>query len=253
MEGDFRLLGPIDLLQLLAQGGRSGLFAVETPGEKGEVYLGRGRPVHATFRGKVGREALLEILALKEGRFRFLHSARAPLGSLEGPLEAYLLQAIRLLDEGVVLGPFDLVRPASRAQALQATLDPLELSLLLALGEGKSPLDLAAELGLPLGEVLRRLGHLARLRLLEVSSRVPRTARLKVALGKRGAQVEALLLATWREHYGPFRRVRLKGRQEVVLEVEGAEGVGVELRLAPELLLFHGLRAGEGVLVWPEL
>ncbi|AEV16004.1 hypothetical protein TCCBUS3UF1_9590 [Thermus sp. CCB_US3_UF1] len=253
MEGDFRLLGPIDLLQLLAQGGRTGLFAVEVAEGVGEVYLERGRPVHAVFRDKVGREALLEVLALKAGRFRFLLGQRPPRGSLEGPLEAYLLQAIRLLDERVEVGPFDLVRPAPKAEALQATLDPEELSLLLALGEGKSPLDLVAGLGRPLAEVLRRLGHLARLRLVAVSPRVPRTARLRLALGRKGAQVEALLLRAWREHYGAFRRVRVKGAKELLLEVEGAEGLGVELWLSPELLLFHGLKVGEEVLVWPEV
>lgn len=29
--------------------------------------------------------------------------------------------------------------------------------------------------------------------------------------------------------------------------------LGVEIRLAPELLLFHGLQVGEEVLVWPEV
>lgn len=253
MEGDFRLLGPIDWLQLLAQGGKTGVFTVEAGGGRGEVYLEQGRPVHAVFGEKVGQEALLEVLALKEGRFRFLLAVRPPLSSLEGPLEAYLLQAIRLLDERVEVGPFDLVRPGSRAQAVQSTLDPVELSLLLALGSGQSPLDLAFGLALPLGEVLRRLGHLARLRLVEVFPRVPRTARLRVALGRQGAQVDALLLSAWREHYGPFQRVRVKAQKEVLLLVEGAEGLGVEIRLAPELLLFHGLQVGEEVLVWPEV
>ncbi|TBH21748.1 DUF4388 domain-containing protein [Thermus thermamylovorans] len=255
MEGDFRLLGPIDLLQLLAQGGRTGVFQVEAGGERGEVYLERGKPVHAAFRGRVGEEALLAVLALKEGRFRFLPAVRPPVGSLEGPLEAYLLRAVRHLDEGAEVGPFDLVRPAPRAQALRATLDPAEGALLLALGPGKSPLDLAAEGPLPLGEVLRRLGHLARLRLVEVAPRVPRTARLQVALGHKGAQVEALLLRAWQGHYGPFRQVRVRGQGpgEVALAVEGIEGLGVALRLSPELLLFHGLRVGEEVWVWPEV
>lgn len=253
MEGDFRLLGPIDLLQLLAQGGRTGVFQVEAGGRQGEVYLERGRPVHAAFGSQVGRVALLEVLALRQGRFRFLPEVRPPVGSLEGPLEVYLLEAVRLLGEPVAVGPFDLVRPTPRVQAVQATLEPVELSLLLALGSGKSALDLAEALSLPLGEVVRRLGPLARLRLVEVAPRVPRTARLRVSLGRAGAQVEALLLATWREHYGPFHRVRVKGRQEALLPVEGAEGLGAELRLAPELLLFHGLRAGEEVLVWPEV
>jgi len=247
VEGDFRLLGPIDLLQLLAQGGKTGVFRVEG----GEVYLEGGRPVHAAYRGKVGRAALMEILSLREGRFRFLLGERASLTSLEGPLEGYLLEALRLLDEGVEVGPFDLVRPSARAQG--ATLEPAEHALLQTLGEGKSPLDLLPATGLPLKEVLRRLGRLARLRLVEVLPRVPHTARLRVALGARGAQVDALLLAAWRAHYGGFLRVRVRGRAEAALGVEGAEGLGVELRLAPELLLSHGLRVGEEVLVWPEV
>lgn len=253
MEGDFRLLGPIDWLQLLAQGGRTGVFGVETPGGKGEVYLERGRPVHAVFGERTGQEALLEILMQKEGRFRFVLWVRPPMTSVEGPLEAYLLQAIRLLDERVEVGAFDLVRPGSRAQAVQTTLDPEELALLLALGPGRSPLDLASELSLPLGEVLRRLGQMARLRLVEVFPRVPRTARLRVALGRQGVQVDALLLSAWREHYGGFSRVRVKGRLEGVLPVEGAEGLGVEMRFSPEHLLFLGLKVGEEVLVWPEV
>jgi len=247
MEGDFRLLGPIDLLQLLAQGGKTGAFLVEGGG----VYLEGGRPVHAFWGQKVGKEALLEILALKEGGFRFLLGERAPLTSLQAPLEAYLLEALRLLDEGVEVGPFDLVRPSPRAHG--ATLEGEDQALLLALGEGKSPLDLVAATGLPLKEVLKRLGHLARLRLVEVHPRVPHTARLRVALGGRGAQVDALLLAAWRGHYGGFSRVRVRGRGEAALAVEGAEGLGVELRLSPEHLLFLNLRVGEEVLVWPEV
>jgi len=247
MEGDFRLLGPIDLLQLLAHGGKTGAFRVEG----GEVYLEGGRPVHASYQGKVGKEALLAILSLREGRFAFLRGESPPQTSLQGPLEGYLLEALRLLDEGVEVGPFDLVRPTTRARG--ATLEPTELGLLLALGEGKSPLDLLPATGLPLKEVLKRLGHLARLRLVEVLPRIPHTARLRVALGRRGGQLDALLLAAWRAHYGGFARVRVRGKEEASLAVEGVEGLGVELRLAPELLLFHGLKVGEEVLVWPEV
>jgi len=84
--------------------------------------------------------------------------------------------------------------------------------------------------------------------------RMTRTARLRVALGGKGAQVDALLLKAWREHFGRVFRVRVRaGEREVLLPVEGAEGLGVVLSLSPELLLFHGLKAGEEVLVWPEV
>ena len=250
MEGDFRLLGPIDLLQLLAQGGKTGAFRVEG----GEVYLERGRPVHAAYGGVEGAEALLAVLALKEGRFRFFPGEAAPRRTLEGPLEAYLLEAVRRLGEGVEVGPFDLVRPTAAGLEAQATLEPEAFALLQAASGGKSPLDLAAATGLPLGRVLKGLGQLARLRLVEVSPRVPRTARLRVTLGGKGAQVDALLLKAWREHFGRVFRVRVRaGEREVLLPVEGAEGLGVVLSLSPELLLFHGLKAGEEVLVWSEV
>ena len=101
MEGDFRLLGPIDLLQLLAQGGKTGAFRVEG----GEVYLERGRPVHAAYGGVEGAEALLAVLALKEGRFRFFPGEAAPRRTLERPLEASLLEAVRRPGEGGEAGP----------------------------------------------------------------------------------------------------------------------------------------------------
>jgi hypothetical protein len=216
-----------------------------------QLLASGGRPVHAFLEKKAGKEALLGILALKEGRFRFLLGERAPTTSLEAPLEAYLLEALRLLDEGVEVGPFDLVRPSSRAYG--ATLEGEDQALLLALGAGKSPLDLAAATGLPLEAVLKRLGHLARLRLLEGHPRVPHTARLRVALGGRGAQVDRLLLTALRSQYGGFARVRVRDKGEGSLAVEGVEGLGVELRLAPEHLLFLGLKMGEEVLVWPEV
>lgn len=255
MEGDFRLLGPIDLLQLLAQGGKTGVFQVlpqpSRPVE-GEAYLEKGRPVHAHLGEKEGPEAFLEILLRKEGAFRFLLGVRSPRTTLEAPLEAYLLRAVQLLDERVEVGPFDRLSPSPRAS--QATLDSEALALLLALREGDSPLDLSARTGLPLGEVLKRLGQLARLRFLSVSPRVPRTARLQVALGGRQPQMEALLYEAWKAHFGPFRRVWVKaGERLFALEARPRPGLGVELFLPPEHLLFHGLKVGEEVLVWPEV
>jgi hypothetical protein len=255
VEGDFRLLGPIDLLQLLAQGGKTGVFQLlfrPSGPVEGEVYLEKGRPVHAHLGEKEGPEAFLEILLRKEGAFRFLLSVRASRTTLEAPLEAYLFRAVQLLDERVEVGPFDRLTPSP--WAARATLDPETLALLLALKEADSPLDLSARTGLPLGEVLKRLGQLARLRLLSVSPRTPKTARLRLALGGKRPELEALLHEAWKAHFGPFRRVWVKaGERLFPLEVHPRPGLGVELFLPPEHLLFHGLRVGEEVLVWPEV
>lgn len=247
MEGDFRLLGPVDLLILLAQGGRTGVFQVE----EGEVYLEEGRPVHAWYRDLVGREALLRVLALKQGSFRFLLGPRAPFASLEAPLEVYLLQALEVLDEGVRVGPFDRVA----VEALTATLPPEDQALLQALASAGSPAELMLR-GFPLEEVLKRLGRLARLRIVRVEPRLPRPLRLRVQLGQRGVQAEALLVEAWRGLTGgpPGRvRIRVQGEgREALLEAEGVRGLGPGLSLSPEHLLFHGFRVGEEVWVWPE-
>ncbi len=247
MEGDFRLLGPVDLLLLLAQGGKTGVFQVE----EGEVYLEGGRPVHARHRDRVGREALRGILALKEGSFRFTLGVRAPLSSLEAPLEVYLLEVLEVLEEGVRLGPFDRVH----VEAPTATLPPEDQALLQALPPGGSPVDLFLQ-GFPLEEVLKRLGRLARLRLLRVEPRLPRPLALRVQLGHKGVQAQALLVEAWRGLApGPpgRARVRVQGEgREALLEVEGVKGLGPGLYLSPEHLLFHGFRVGEEVWVWPE-
>lgn len=141
--------------------------------EGGEVYLERGRPVHAAYGGVEGAEALLAVLALKEGRFRFFPGEAAPRRTLEGPLEAYLLEAVRRLGEGVEVGPFDLVRPTAAGPRPRPPSVSEAFALLQAASGGKSPLDLAAATGLPLGRVLQGLGQLARLRLVEVSPGCP--------------------------------------------------------------------------------
>jgi hypothetical protein len=253
VEGDFRLLSPIDLLQLLAQGRRTGAFLVRAGPLEGGVYLERGRPVHAFFGFREGEKALLEVLALKEGRFLFLLGERAGRTSLGLPLEAYLLQAVRALDERVEVGPFDRIAFGEGVLATHLTLDPEELRLLSHLKGEVSLLDLVDRTGLSLEEAALRVGHLARAGILRVKPRTPHTVRLVVALGEKGASLDALLLQAWRRHYGAFARVRVKGRKEAVLPVEGVQGAGRRFFLAPELLLFHDLRVGEEVLVWPEV
>jgi len=253
MEGDFRLLSPIDLLQLLAQGRKTGAFLVQAGPLEGGVYLERGRPVHALLGSRQGEKALLEVLALKEGRFRFLPGERAQRTTLGLPLEAYLLQAVRVLDERVEVGPFDRIAFGDRVFATHLTLAPEELQLLSHLKGEVSLLDLVDRTGLSLEEAALRVGHLARAGILQVRPRTPHTVRLVVALGEKGAGLDALLLSAWRKQYGAFQGVRVRGRKETVLPVEGVKGAGRRLLLAPELLLFHDLRVGEEVLVWPEL
>lgn len=252
MEGTFELLGPIEILQLLAQARQTGVFRV--PG--GEVYLEQGQPVHAQYRGQVGREGLFQILALKEGKFRYLPGERAPRSSLEGPLENYLLEAIRFMDAQPNLSPFDLVGLTSAEGVTYLTLSPEELELLPHLSAPVSLFELVARSGIPSEAVERSVGRLARLGLVRITPRTPHPARLTIDRleGSLHARLDAQLLRAWRGHYGPFSEVEVRTEGRTLrLPVEPKGNLGPRLLLSSDALFFYNLRVGQEVLVWPSL
>ncbi len=257
MEGTFVLLGPLDLLQLLARGGKTGVFQTITPAGKGAVYLQGSRVTHAQWGQLTGDEAMLEILLLKEGRFRFIEGAEPDEVSLRRNLDHYLLQAIRRLDDRVEVSPFDRVKFGQGGRVEQLTLNPGELALFTHLGKPISVLDLAVASDRPLRMVMTILGHLARLGVIEVEHRAPHTARL--TLGIRDplppyAHVDELLLSAWRLHYGRFDHVHVRvDNRTLNLPVRGSENLGGKLLLGTGQLIMHELSAGQTLMVWPAL
>ncbi|WP_457629187.1 DUF4388 domain-containing protein [Oceanithermus sp.] len=257
MEGSFELLGPLDLLQLIARGGKKGVFQTVARSGKGQVHLHGPRVLHAEWNGRVGDEAMMEILLLKEGRFRFIDGAEAETVTLEQPLDHYLLQAIRRLDDRVEVGPFDLVQFGKGSRVSHLTLSPEELDLFTHLSRPISALDLAVASGRTLAEVLTVMGHLARLGVVEIERRAPHTAKLTLAIRDPlppFAHVDDLLLRAWKLHYGRFDEVFVRtGGRTLTLPVRGAEDLGGHLLLPTEQLILHELVAGQTVMVWPAL
>ncbi|MCX7740680.1 MAG: DUF4388 domain-containing protein [Meiothermus sp.] len=252
MEGTFELLGPIEILQLLAQARQTGVFRV--PG--GEVYLERGQPVHAQYRGQVGREGLFQILALKEGKFRYLPGERPPCSSLEGPLDHYLLEAIRSMDTWPSLSPFDLVGLARAEGSAHLALSPEELELLPHLSTPVSLFELVARSGARGESVQRAVARLARLGLVRITRRTPHPARLTIDRleGSLHARLDTQLLRAWRDHYGPFSEVEVRADGRTLrLSVEPKGNLGPRLLLSSDALFFYNLRVGQEVLVWPSL
>ncbi len=252
MDGTFELLGPIEILQLLSQAGQTGAFKV--PG--GEVYLERGQPVHAQYKNQVGSQGLFQILALKEGKFRFLTGERAKQSSLEGSLDNYLLQAIRLMDARLDLSPFDQVQLTDANRTTHLTLSPEEFELLRHMGKPISLFDLAAVSGISGDVVNLNVSRLARLGLVQITARTPRTVRLVIGRleGSVAARIDAQLLRAWRNHYGPFGQVEVRTEERILqLPVEPKSNLGPQLLLSSDALFFHNLRVGQEVLVWPAL
>ncbi|WP_457630829.1 DUF4388 domain-containing protein [Oceanithermus sp.] len=257
MEGTFELLGPLDLLQLLARGGKKGVFQIVSPGGKGVAYLAGPRVRHARWGSREGEEALMEILLLKEGRFRFIEGGEPTAETLSEPLDYYLLQAVRRLDDRIEVGPFDLVQLGSGSGVSHLTLSPDELALFTHLSKQLSALELAARSKKPLGRVLATLGHLARLNIIEIERRAPHTARLTLAIRDPlppYAYVDDLLLRAWKLHYGHFEQVHIRAEgRTITLPVRGGDDLGGHLMLPTELLIVHELTAGQTLLVWPAL
>jgi len=257
MEGTFELLGPLDLLQLLARGGKKGVFQIIAPGGKGSAFLSGPRVTHAKWGTLSGEKALLEILLLKEGRFRFIAGAEAETTTIGEPLDYYLLQAVRRLDDRIEVGPFDLVRFSSNSGVSHLTLSPDELSLFSHLSKPLPALELATRSQRPLGKVLALLGHLARLNIIEIERRVPHTAKLTLSIRDPlppFAYVDDLLLRAWKLHYGHFDQVHVRaGERTLTLTVRGGEDMGGNLLMSTEQLILHELAADQTVFVWPAL
>jgi hypothetical protein len=252
MDGTFELLGPIEILQLLSQAGQTGAFKV--PG--GEVYLERGQPVHAQYKGKTGKDGLFQILALKEGKFRYLKDERARQSSLQGPLDNYLLEAIRYMDTRLDLSPFDQVQLTDANRTTHLTLSPEEFELLRHMSQPISLFDLATISGIPSDGVNLTISRMARLGLVQITARTPRTVRLVVGRleGSAEARIDTQLLRVWRSHYGPFSQIEVRTEERILqLPVEARSNAGPQLLLSSDALFFHNLRVGQEVLVWPYL
>jgi len=257
MEGTFALLGPLDLLQLLARGNKTGAFLVVAPGGRGAVFLTGNRVTHAEWNTLGSAESVLEILLLREGRFRFIEGRVADRITLNQNLDRYLLQAVRRLDERIEVRPFDYVKFGQDIHAGRLTLNPDELALLTHLSPPVTVLELSVTSGRPLHDVIKILGHLARLGVIEIEQRAPHTAQLKLAIRDPlppCAHIDELILRAWRQHYGHFDRVYARvGNRTLELPVCGLENLGSELLLGTEQLVMHELSAGQILTIWPAL
>ncbi|MCL5964444.1 MAG: DUF4388 domain-containing protein [Deinococcus sp.] len=254
MDGNFSLLGPIDILQLLSKRQHTGVFRVE----QGEVFLSGGQPVHASYKGSSGDDAFFQILRLKEGSFEFVSGETTSEKTLDGSLENYLLHALGYLESHAEVGPFDSALLDPGADMAQAKDLPRQASLLMKLlQKPATALELALASGLEAEEVFQHLGQLADRKLVRISPRTPQPVKLKVELREEAgsaALVDARIYSGWRSQYGPFQQVEVRlANQSRRINVEPVARAGVFLYLSAEALLFHNLHVGQEVLVWPAL
>lgn len=119
--GTITAIGLADLLQIGCLSRSSLNIEVYSGGDRGNIYIGSGRVLHAHAGGMEGEEALMNILGWEKGHFITYPSIPAGLVSIDKPVEHLLLQWHRLQDEKRFSGECSgLVRKMKKCMPLQA-------------------------------------------------------------------------------------------------------------------------------------
>jgi diguanylate cyclase (GGDEF)-like protein len=97
--GDFSEIELVDVLQILANGRKSGKLMMSAEGHVGIVFFNMGRIVDAIFRGKRAEQAFFEILTINKASFEFQSSTRPFDEHITSSNTHLILEGLRLLDE----------------------------------------------------------------------------------------------------------------------------------------------------------
>lgn len=243
----------IELLAMLAVGGKTGALRVERDRQVLTLWLSAGRVRHMDGAGlATDAAALAGLLEDPRGRFQFEEDEAAPPPTLDLSHDAFAYEALKLLPPPPLKFP-GAGRLESPERLAELDLTLYEQEVLRGVAEGKPLSDLAAARD-PQAAAL--LGRLVRLRL--IGERRTRVARLLVQLSRRGgaaAIMDESIYRRWREAVGSrIEQVQVReerGGKVHVVPVVAAAQIGTVLELPPELLIRTGLRGGDAVLVRP--
>lgn len=97
--GSLSEMGLPELVQVLAQGRKTGQLRIRSATEGGEIHFAEGAVVNAMWTSLRGEDALFAMLALDAGEFTFDPAFRPGARVISTPVEALLLEGMRRLDE----------------------------------------------------------------------------------------------------------------------------------------------------------
>ncbi|MHC4471327.1 MAG: DUF4388 domain-containing protein [Planctomycetota bacterium] len=98
--GDLSQIPVAAVLQVLAEGMKSGMLRVESRQQSARCWLEEGKLVHAETATLEGMEAAIRICGLSGGRFIFDDTRAPPERSVSMSVTELLLEASRIMDEG---------------------------------------------------------------------------------------------------------------------------------------------------------
>lgn len=100
--GDLAEIPAFAVLQILEMGRKSGVLTIDSDGACGKLWLRGGDPIHAEVKNQAGFDAAVSLVNSKTGRFVFEPDAKPLKATIEATVTQLLLEASRLLDEGLV-------------------------------------------------------------------------------------------------------------------------------------------------------
>ncbi|MFQ5792351.1 MAG: DUF4388 domain-containing protein [Acidobacteriota bacterium] len=92
-----------DVIQFLSGAGKTGVLKLLEGGQRGAIYLARGRIVHAELGGLTGEEAFCSMVVLSAGEFHFEPEVTTEVSTISRSNTSLLMEAARRSDEWKVM------------------------------------------------------------------------------------------------------------------------------------------------------
>ncbi|MCC6808649.1 MAG: response regulator [Deltaproteobacteria bacterium] len=166
--GNLAQISLVDLLQIFSMNRKTGVLALKTSKQNGEIGVSEGRLVDAKFGRATGTKALYRMLKEKAGEFGFAPGKATKDVTLQGAVDSLIMEGMRQEDEldrlMTSLPALDDVIeriPGEKAEDLH----PLMRTVLEALVEPRQVYDLFDAVPVPDFEVAQALQHLITARL----------------------------------------------------------------------------------------
>lgn len=101
MVGQFSDIPPVELLQMINSNLKTGYLKIEVGTGKGQLLFNEGELVYAAYEGRENQEAFYAVLALREGRFKFVQGL-SPQDMRYGAIGGFmgmLMEGMKRLDD----------------------------------------------------------------------------------------------------------------------------------------------------------
>jgi len=101
MVGQLADIPPLELCQMINANQKTGRLKLEVEQKKASLLFNEGELVYATYNSKEGREAFYDILAINDGRFKFVHglSLREMEFDVLGGFMGMLMEGMKRIDD----------------------------------------------------------------------------------------------------------------------------------------------------------